>query len=108
MEGVFERHDSAFLRTKMIVGVFTCQLECRFVGLCAGVTEKDFFGKGRVDQFFSQAQRRLVGIAVSGVPELRCLVVQRLPQRRMRVAQGIYRNPARKVDVLFSLLVPQT
>ncbi|MNE49031.1 hypothetical protein D3C80_1435260 [compost metagenome] len=107
MEGVFERHNSAFLRAKMIVSVFTCQLERRFVGFGTGVTEKDFFGKGRVDQFFSQAQRRFVGIAVAGMPELRGLIVQRLTQRRMRMPEGIHRNPTGKVDILFTLLVPQ-
>ncbi|MNT13908.1 hypothetical protein D3C72_1488930 [compost metagenome] len=85
MEGIFERHDPAFLRAEMVVGIFARQLQGRFVGLSTGVTEENFLGKGRVDQLFRQTQRRLVGVAVTGMPELRRLIVEGLAQRRVCV-----------------------
>ncbi len=107
MEGIFEGDDAAFLVAKVVVGIFTRQLQRRFIRFGSGVTEEHFFGEGGVDQFFRQAQRGFVGVAVAGMPELRRLVVQRLTQRWMRVTQGVNRNPPGKVDVLFTLLIPQ-
>ena len=107
VEGIFKRHDTALVGTKLIVRIFARQLQRRFVGFRPRVTEKDFFGKRRVDQFFGQAQRRLVGKAVAGMPKLRRLVIERLTQRRVRMPQRVHRNPTGKVDILFTLLIPQ-
>ena len=107
VEGIFKRHDTALVGTKLVVGIFARQLQRRFVGFRPRVTEKDFFGKRRVDQFFGQAQRRLVGKAVAGMPELRRLVIERLTQRRVGMPQRVHRNPTGKVDILFTLLIPQ-
>ncbi|VDZ67362.1 Uncharacterised protein [Klebsiella aerogenes] len=69
VEGVFERDNAAFVAAVMIVGVFTRQFQRRFVGFGAGVTKENAVGKGGVDKLFGKAQRRFVGIAVTGMPE---------------------------------------
>ena len=107
VEGIFKRPDAALVGTKFIVRIFARQLQRRFVGFRPRVTEKDLFGKRRIDQFFGEAQRGLVSKAVAGMPELRRLVIQRLTQRRVRVTQRVDCNPACKVDILFTLLIPQ-
>ena len=34
-------------------------------------------------------------------------VIERLTQRRVRMPQRVHRNPTGKVDILFTLLIPQ-
>ena len=107
MESIFKGYDAALMRAEFIVRIFARQLQRRFVRFRAGVTEKDFFCESGVDQLLRQTQRRFVGITVAGMPEFRRLIIQRLPQRRVCMPQRIHRNPTRKVDILFALLIPQ-
>ena len=107
VERIFKRHNAALMATVAVVGEFTRQFQCRFVGFRAGVTKEDAIGKSGVDQFFRQSQYRLVGVTITGMPELTRLFVQRLTQFRVRMAQCVHRNATREVDILFPLLIPQ-
>ena len=78
-----------------------------FVGFRSRVTEKDPVSESGVNQLLRQTQYRFVGVAVAGMPEFPRLFGQRLNQPRVRMAEGVHRYAPRKVDILFSLLIPQ-
>ncbi|CCK14068.1 ion transporter, putative [Cronobacter universalis NCTC 9529] len=107
VERVFKGHDAAFLRAVVVVGIFAGELQRRLVGFRAGVTEKDAIGEGGVNQAFGEAQHRLVGIPVAGMPDFRRLGFQRLAQFRVRVPERVYRDAAREIDILFAFLIPE-
>jgi hypothetical protein len=103
---VIESDDFSFVRAVAGDGVMARQFERRLVGLSAGVGEEHPIGEGSVDQFACQAQRRLIGEDVAGMPQGFALAFERLDQRRMAVPQRRHRDAAGKIDVLFSLLIP--
>ncbi len=106
VEGVERRDDAKFLRAEMIVRVAARELERRFVRLGAGVAEEHALRERRIDQFFRQPQRRLVGHPVGDVPDGLRLIVQRLDHRRVAVTERGDRDAAGEVDVHAALLVP--
>lgn len=103
---VIEGDDFGFVRAVAGDGVMTRQFERRLVGLCAGVGEEHPVGEGGVDQFARQTQRRFIGEDVAGMPQGFALAFERLDQRRVAVSQRRHRDAAGKIDVLFSLLIP--
>ena len=86
MEAVEAGDDFGFVFAKMIAAVFACQFQCGFIGLCAGVAEKHFVGKGVFDQFFGQFLCRLGGVDIRNVPELLRLLGQGCDQIGMAMA----------------------
>lgn len=108
VERVIEGDDFGFVRAVAGDGVMTRQFERRFVGLCAGVGEEHPVGEGGVDQFARQAQRRFISEDIAGMPQSLALTLERLDQRRMAVPQRRHRDAAGKIDVLFSLLIPDS
>ena len=106
MEAVERGNDFVFFRTKAVVGHTTCELESCFVGFSARVAEEHALGKGRIHQFFGQAQCRLVGEHIGHMPQVVGLLSQRPDQCRMRMAQYVNGNAAREVNQLATRLIP--
>ncbi len=86
MESVMEGDDFGFKRAMAGGGVVARQLKGRFVGFGAGVHKQHALGKGGVDNFTPQTQRRFVGKDIAGVPQGFALRFERLDQRRVTVA----------------------
>lgn len=107
VERVFKSHNAAFLRAVVVMGIFAGELQRRLVGFRAGVTEENAIGEGGVNQTFGEAQHRLVGIPVTGMPDFRRLGLQRFAQFRVCVPERIYRDAAREIDILFAFLIPE-
>ncbi len=106
MEGVVESDDFGFVWAVARGGIVACQLEGGFVGFGAGVHKQHALGKRGINDLAAKTQRRFVGEDVAGVPQGFALGFQRLDQRRMAMTQRRYRNPAREIHVLFTLLIP--
>src|SRR5512144_567008 len=51
MEGLGKGDDFPLLRSEVVAGIFTCQLERRFVGFRTRVGEEDFFREREFAQF---------------------------------------------------------
>ena len=86
MEAVETGDDFGFMLAKMIAAIFARQFQGGFIGLCAGIAEKHFVGKGVFDQFFGQFLRRLGGVDIRNVPELLRLLGQGCDQIGMAMA----------------------
>lgn len=73
---VFKRHDAAFLLPGAVMRIFTRQFQRRFVRFRSGVTEEHAIGESGINQLLRQLQNRLIGVAVSRMPEARGLLLQ--------------------------------
>jgi len=106
MKSVMKGDDFGFIGTMAGNGIMPGQFEGRFIGLAAGVGEKYPIGKGGVNQFTRQTQRRLISKNIAGVPESFTLFLQRSHQRGMAMPQSRYGYAAGKIDILFTFLIP--
>ena len=85
MKAVDARHDAVLARVFEVAHAAR-QLECRLIGLGAGITEEHALGKGVGHQFLRQLQGRLIGQHVGHVPQLLRLLGDRCNQCGMRVS----------------------
>ena len=106
VEGIERRDHAHFRSAEVIVCVAPRKLEGRFVGFRTRVAEEHALGKGCVDQFLRQPQRRFIGHPVGDVPDRARLLVERAYQRRMAMAECGDRDSAGEVDVHAAVLVP--
>src|SRR3990167_4271004 len=102
VEGALEGDDLVALR----VPEFSRELDGRFVGFRARVAEKDFSGERVLDYLFRQYPLPLMVVVVGYVYQLGGLFPYSLDDARMTVPYPAYRPSGEKIEVLFSLLVP--
>jgi hypothetical protein len=88
------------------VGVLARQLQRRFVGFGAGVAEEGAVGEGGFGQGQAQAQHRLVGVAVTQVPQGVGLARQRVDHDRVAVAEAGDGDAGGEIEVMLAFLVP--
>jgi hypothetical protein len=104
VEGAVEADDVDALGVALHPVVLARGLDGALDGFRARVGEEDYVGEGRIRQH--RRQRLLAGDAedVGGVPELLGLVLHRLHELRMAVAQGGDRDPRHAVEVFLAIL----
>lgn len=96
MEGIMEGNNFGFIRAMAGYRIVARQLESRFIGFGAGIHKHYALGEGGIDKLTPQAQRRLIGKDVAGVPERFALLVQRRHQRRVAMAEAVTAMPPAK------------
>ena len=106
VERIMKGNDFGFEWAMTHTGIMTRQLERRFVSFCPGVHEQHALGKGGIDNFSPQTQCGFVGENVTGMPERFALGFQGLYQCRMTMPQRSHRNPAREINIVLALLIP--
>ena len=60
MKRIVESNNFMFFRTMEVESSFSCRFYCRFVGLGAGITEKNTISKCTCHQSFRELDRRLI------------------------------------------------
>ena len=103
VEGAFEGDDAIALGMALGGVIFARDLDGAFHRLGAGIAEEHEVGKA----LFAQPRRELLAVRaleqVRHVPELRRLLLQRLDQMRMRVAERIHRNAGGEVEIALAI-----
>ena len=99
----FEGDDAIALRPSARRLILAGGLDRTFAGFRPGIAEKDHVGEARGAQPLGGPFVLGNVIEVGDVPELFGLVLQRLDQVRMRMAQRIHRDPGGKVEVALTI-----
>ena len=103
VEGAFEGDEAIALGMALGSVIAARDLDRAFHGLGAGITEEHEIGK----TLLAQPRRELVAVRapeqVRHVPELCRLLLQRLDQMRVRVAERIHRNTGSEVEIAIAV-----
>lgn len=84
------------------------KLECGLIGLGARVRKEDPIGKGKLREVMRESHRGLIGKEIRDVPETLGLLGKCVDQDRVTMPQCVHSNAAGEVDVLGSILIPES
>src|SRR4030095_8360620 len=100
------RRDDLIPAAHFFLTVAARQFDRRFVGLGAAVAEKRPVSERVAAQLAGQLGLRLDMIKVGNVEHLLGLLLDRLDDRGMTVAEAVNGNAAKKIEILFAVGVP--
>src|SRR5438034_275289 len=110
VKGIFQREQAPLGFVAVVVfnpRQGTRQLQSAFPGFSSAVAEKCLVEAGDLRQPLRQFRLILVVEEIGNVNQPAGLLFQSARDRRMRVAQGVYANPAEKIQIALAARVPQ-
>src|SRR5262245_54319020 len=100
------RRKDLILAAHFVLAVAPRKFDRRFVGFGAAVAEKRAVGERVAAQLAGQLGLRLHVIEIGNVEQLLRLLLDRLDDRGMAVAETVDGNAAKKIEIFFAVGVP--
>jgi hypothetical protein len=107
MKRVTESHQFTFRFRATLLGPLARKLNGRFIRLRPRIAEKHLVRKRILHQPLGQLHMRLRMIKIADMRQLPCLRLHRRRPLRIRMTQGIHRNPRHKIQIFLAIRVIQ-